>query len=104
MIADLVAIETAHMHCLAGFLEKLESKKAANGKTLLDDTVVLVGSGMGDASRHSNRDLSTLVAGGGLKHGSHHTFDLNGSVLLGDKYNMDRHRSISLSYGVRSPR
>ena len=86
MIRDLVAIESAHMHCLAGFLNKLESKQGANGKSLLDDTVVLVGTGMGDASRHSNRDLSTLVAGGGLKHGFHHKFDPKGETLLGDLY------------------
>ena len=88
MIRDLVAIETAHIHCLAGFLKQLQTKKTPEGKSLLDDTIVLVGTGMGDASRHSNRNLPTLVAGGGFKHGSHVAIDPEqpGSPLLGDLY------------------
>jgi hypothetical protein len=88
MIRDLVAIETAHMHCLARFLKQLQDKKTPEGRTLLDDTIVLVGTGMGDASRHSNANLPTLVAGGGLKHGSHVAVDPKqaGAPLLGDLY------------------
>jgi hypothetical protein len=88
MIRDLVAIESAHMHCLAGFLKQLAAKKTPEGTSLLDDTIVLVGTGMGDASRHSNANLPTLVAGGGLKHGSHVAVDpaKPGAPLLGDLY------------------
>ena len=88
MIRDLIAIETAHIHCLAGFLRQLQTKKTPEGKTLFDDTIVLVGTGMGDASRHSNANLPTLVAGGGLKHGSHVAIDHKqpGAPLLGDLY------------------
>ena len=88
MIRDLISIETAHMHCLAHFIKQLKEKKTATGKTLLDDTIVLVGTGMGDASRHSNRDLPTLVLGGGFKHQGHLAFDAKDSSapLLGDLY------------------
>ena len=88
MIRDLIAIETAHIHCLAGFLRQLQTKKTPEGKTLFDDTIVLVGTGMGDASRHSNANLPTPVAGGGLKHGSHVAIDPKqpGAPLLGDLY------------------
>ena len=88
MIRDLVTIETAHVHCLANFVKQLQEKKTATGKTLLDDTIILVGTGMGDASRHSNRDLPTLVLGGGFKHQGHLAFDPNKSTspLLGDLY------------------
>ena len=88
MIRDLITIETAHIHCLARFLKQLEEKKTATGKSLLDDTIVLVGTGMGDASRHSNRNLPTLVAGGGFKHQGHLAFDhkSSSSPLLGDLY------------------
>ena len=88
MIRDLITIETAHIHCLARFLKQLEEKKTAGGKSLLDDTIVLVGTGMGDASRHSNRNLPTLVAGGGFKHQGHLAFDhkSSSSPLLGDLY------------------
>jgi len=88
MIRDLVSIETAHIHCLSGFLTQLREKKNAEGKSLLDDTVVLVGTGMGDASRHSNRNLPTLVAGGGFDHKGHVAIDSKkkDAPLLGDLY------------------
>lgn len=88
MIADLVAIERAHIECFAGFLGQLSEKKNPEGKSLLDDTVILLGTGMGDASRHSNANLPTLVAGGGFKHGQHLAIDAKkpDAPLLGDLY------------------
>ena len=88
MIQDLVAIETAHIHCFHGFLKQLKEKKNAEDKSLLDDTVILLGTGMGDASRHSNRNLPTLVAGGGFKHQGHIAIDetKKDAPLLGDLY------------------
>lgn len=88
MIRDLVAIETAHIHCFSRFIEQLKAKKNPKGKSLLDDTVILLGTGMGDASRHSNADLPTIVAGGGFNHGSHIAIDKTGkdAPLLGDLY------------------
>ena len=38
---------------------------------IFDETLVIVGSGMSDGSRHSNKDLPVLLAGGGLKHQGH---------------------------------
>jgi hypothetical protein len=39
--------------------------------TLLDSTMVLMGSGMGNANSHTNTDLPILLAGGGFRHGEH---------------------------------
>ncbi len=88
MIRDLVSIETAHIHCFAGFLQALQEKKSARGVPLLDETVVLLGTGTGDASRHSNANLPTLVAGGGFRHGQHIAIDSKqpDAPLLGDLY------------------
>lgn len=88
MIEDLVSIERAHIECFAGFLKQLSEKKNPEGKSLLDDTVILLGTGMGDASRHSNANLPTLVAGGGFQHGKHIAIDAkkNDAPLLGDLY------------------
>lgn len=46
---------------------------------LLDRTMILFGSNMGDANTHDNTNLPVLLAGGGLKHGQHLAFrrDLN---------------------------
>lgn len=71
LIRDLVLVEREHMKCLSRFLSQLKEKTDAEGRPLLDTTVVMFGTGMGDASRHSNRDLPTLVAGGRFKHGQH---------------------------------
>ena len=38
---------------------------------LMDSTLVVIGSGMGNASSHSNRDLPVILAGGGIKHQGH---------------------------------
>lgn len=86
MIKDLVLLDTAHLECFAHFLKTLKAKQTAAGKTLLDDTVVLLGTGMGDASRHSNRDLPTLVAGGGFDHQGHVVTGSDQGILLGDLY------------------
>ena len=88
MIHDLISIERAHMSCFAGFLDQLSRKKNPEGKSLLDDTVILLGTGMGDASRHSNANLPTLVAGGGFRHGQHLAIDgrTKDAPLLGDLY------------------
>jgi hypothetical protein len=40
-------------------------------RTLLDNTVILLGSNLGNASSHSWRDLPIIVAGGGFRHGQH---------------------------------
>ena len=38
---------------------------------IFDDTLVVMGSGMSDGSKHSNKDLPVLLAGGGFKHQGH---------------------------------
>ncbi len=87
LIRDLIRVETEHMRCLDRFLTQLKQKTDHEGQPLLDSTVVMFGTGMGDASRHSNRDLPTLVAGGGFKHGQHIAGDLkDDSLLLGDVF------------------
>jgi hypothetical protein len=85
MIRDLLKIECELMKHFNHFLTDLKEKKDAQGNPLLDSTVVLLGTGMGDASRHANDNLPTLVAGGGFDHGSHVSLDPN-EYLLGDLY------------------
>ncbi|MEO1999829.1 MAG: hypothetical protein ABGZ17_31680, partial [Planctomycetaceae bacterium] len=55
-------------------LVQLKSVTEPNGKTLLDNTMTLLGSGMGNASSHSNRNLPLLLAGGGFRHGEHQIY------------------------------
>jgi len=89
-IRDLVRVELEHLRCVAGFLESLKRSTDADNRPLLDTTIVLLGTGMGDASRHANQDLPTLVAGGGFRHGQHVAVnrkqDASSTPLLGDLY------------------
>lgn len=73
-LAELTVIEEFHMKQFALFLDRLKSIKEPNGKTLLDNTMTLFGSGMGNANSHSNKDLPLILAGGGFKHGQHLAF------------------------------
>ncbi len=72
VIAELVAIESFQIAQLSRCLQKLDSIKEPNAEgSMLDNTVVLFGSGMGYGGTHSNRNLPILVAGGGFKHHGH---------------------------------
>jgi len=72
-LAKLAKINTFHVSLLAYFLEKLKSTHDGDGN-LLDHSMFLYGSGMGNPSVHDHANLPILVAGGGsgkLKGGRH---------------------------------
>lgn len=73
-ITELSIIEQFHMEQLSRFLKQLQAVEEPNGKTLLDNCMVLFGSGMGNASSHSNKNLPLLLAGGGFRHGEHKSY------------------------------
>jgi hypothetical protein len=71
-IRDLVKLERYQTEQFARFLEKLDTlKDETTGDSLLSDSMVLFGSGMGNANSHTNTDLPIVLAGGGFKHGQH---------------------------------
>jgi hypothetical protein len=72
-LAKIAKINTFHVSLFAQFLEKLKSTPEGNG-SLLDNTVYLYGSGLGNSSIHDHDNLPILVAGGaacGMKGGRH---------------------------------
>ncbi len=78
LLKELNIIETFYAKQFAGLLDRLKVARDSEGQSLLDSTVVMFGSGMGNASSHSSRNLPIMVAGGGFKNGQHHRFDRNG--------------------------
>ena len=71
-INTLIQIELYQMEQFARFLDKLRSlREPSSDETLLDSTMVLMGSGMGNANSHTNSDLPILLAGGGFRHGEY---------------------------------
>lgn len=73
-IEQLGIIEEAHIRQLGKLLTKLRGT-SEGGETLLDRTMVLYGSNLGNASSHDNRNMPMILAGGGFKHGQHIGFD-----------------------------
>ena len=66
-----------HIEQYAYLLERLNSIPEGDG-TLLDNSMILFGSGLRDGMRHSPRDLPIVVGGscgGKLKTGLHHRYD-----------------------------
>ena len=89
-IAALTAIDRENLRCFAAFVAKIKAARDAQDRSLLDSSIILFGTGMGDASRHSNNDLPAILAGGGFKHGRHLRFTQEGvereQRLLGDLF------------------
>ena len=75
LLKELSIIERFYASQFANFLGKLKETEDSDGRPLLDSTAVLFGSGMGNASSHSSRNLPVLLAGGGFQHGNHHRFE-----------------------------
>ncbi|TWU50631.1 hypothetical protein Poly51_39240 [Rubripirellula tenax] len=84
-LAQLAIIEKQHLSILRDFLAKLAAVKEEDD-TLLDRTMVLFGSDMGNASSHNNTNVPAVLAGGGFKHGQHLAFDKTNNEPLSNIY------------------
>jgi hypothetical protein len=73
-LAQLRIIDNWHMRLLAELFEGLKGVREGDG-TLLDRTMILYGSNLGDANAHSTTNMPTLFAGGGFRHAGHLAFD-----------------------------
>ncbi len=72
-IKDFSKINTYHVKCLAYFAEKLKSIPEGEG-TLLDHSLILYGTNMGDSNQHLHYDVPHVLLGsasGQLKGGRH---------------------------------
>ncbi len=76
-IAKMARINQFHVSLFAEFLGKLKATPEGNG-SLLDHSLYLYGSGMGNPNVHDHTNLPIIVAGGtavGMKGGRHIRFD-----------------------------
>ena len=73
-IRQLEKTDHRQMQTLAGLFKQLHETREPSG-TLLDSTMVLYGSNMGDANVHNCDNLPILLAGGKFRHGQHLAFD-----------------------------
>ena len=74
-LAELEKVDLQQMRHLRDLFALLAATPAADGSRLLDQTMVLYGSNLGDANVHNCTNLPILLSGGGLKHGQHLAFD-----------------------------
>ncbi len=63
-IEDITRVNTHHVEQFAHFLDKLAAATDGDGR-LIDNMMVVYGSGIGDGNRHTHHDLPVLVAGHG---------------------------------------
>lgn len=73
-LAQLEAIDREHMKQLGALFSHLKATKETGG-TVLDHSMILYGSNLGNANTHVTTNLPVLFAGGGFKHGQHLAFD-----------------------------
>lgn len=69
-IEMLTIIELEEMRLFAELMQKLEDAKEG-AHSLLDQTAIMFGSNLGNASSHNNTNLPIIAAGGHFRHGQH---------------------------------
>ena len=81
-LAKIARINAFHVSLFSEFVQKLKTTPDGDG-TLLDNTVYLYGSGMGNSSLHDHVNLPILVAGGaavGMNGGRHIRYEKGKSL------------------------
>ena len=84
-IKQLGVIETEQFKIFRDLLVKLKGARE-QGESLLDRTMVLYGSNIGNGSSHDTRNLPAILAGGGFRHGQHLAFDKDNNQALGNLF------------------
>lgn len=87
MVDKLKKIDYFHMQNFAYFLEKMKATKEADGSSLLDNSMIVLGSGISDGNKHRHDQLPIIVAGKGggtIKQGRH--LKLNDQVPMSNLY------------------
>ena len=84
---QVAQIDRFYVEQFGYFMERMRATEDIDGKSLLDNSMIVFGSGISDPDRHSHDDLPVLLAGGGggtLQAGRHVKFD--GDVPLTNLY------------------
>lgn len=84
-VKQLEHADREQMIILRKLIQSLAAKRE-DGARLLDRTMVLFGSNMGDANKHDNTNLPIILAGGGFKHGQHHAFKQDNNKPLSNLF------------------
>jgi hypothetical protein len=64
-ILKVAKIEKWYMERFARFVRTLDSMKEPNGTSVLDNSMIVYGGGIGDGNKHNHDELPVVLAGGG---------------------------------------
>ena len=73
-MGKIARIDRYYMDHFARFLKRLDAKKDADGRSVLQNSMIVYGSGNADGNRHTHENLPVILAGGGggtLRAGRH---------------------------------
>ena len=84
-VKQLEEADRRQLALLKKLLQNLASKPDGDER-LLDRTMILFGSNMGDANTHDNTNLPILLAGGGFRHGQHLAFKRDNNTPLSNLF------------------
>src|SRR5262249_2389006 len=105
-IRKVAEIDAWYVKQFAGFLQKLKDTKDVDGRSLLQNSVILYGGGNADGNRHTHSNLPLILAGAGggtlntgryVKHGSKPTTNL--FLSLPDRFCISRRERFGDSTG-----
>lgn len=84
-VEQLAMIEEAELRVFGEFLTKLKSTREGDS-TLLERTMVMHTSNLGNSSSHDNNNLPILLAGGGFRHRGHLGYDRRNNMLMSNLF------------------
>ena len=84
-VKQLEDADRQQMALLHKLLQSLAAKPDGDAR-LLDHTMILYGSNMGDANTHDNSNLPIFLAGGGFKHGQHLAYKRDNNTPLSNLF------------------
>src|SRR5262249_7203796 len=84
-IEELCRLEDESVKVFSHLLGKL-TQTQEDGEALLNRTMVMLGSNLGNSNTHETTNLPVLLAGGGFKHGQHLAFNRENNTPLCNLY------------------
>lgn len=84
-VQQLEDVDRQQMQLLRDLFQQLAQSREGEQR-ILDRTMILYGSNMGDANTHDNTNLPILLAGGGFRHGQHLAFRRDQNTPLCNLY------------------
>ena len=84
-LSQLAIVEEAQIAAWGELVRKLEQTPEGDSN-LLERTMMLLTSNLGNASAHSTKNMPVIFAGGGFKHGQHLGFDQKNNYPLPNLY------------------